>query len=633
MAKQITKSAKMVPSSPEKTIFHFSLRAKYCFLAIIGFLFYLNTMPNKYALDDNLIILQNVYVKMGFAGIPKILTSDSYAGYYASAGGDMSGQLSGGRYRPLSEIIFATEQQLLGNSILLPWFRHLINVLAYVACIMAIYYFLEKFLFKKIPGGGDVAFLSTFLFVIHPIHTEVVANIKSLDEILSLLFIMLTFINSLKYLGSNRIKHLSIATSSFFMALLSKEYAVTLLFSIPFLFYLLKQEKPISAIKASFPYYGIFIIYLLLRYYAVGFHSYIQSTNVIFNPYMYASYSQKIATEWFVMGKYFRLLFFPYPLACDYSYNQITYHSFSDITVLLSILIYIVIFIWGVILAIKKSVLSFAVLFFLLTSFLISNFALNIGATMGERLIFHSSLGFVIMLSWYVYKAVSKAARKPKRSVVTGVMLITGAACFGETFTRNMQWKNDASLSIHDVEVVPNSFLMNNNAGYGYLGLSQEKETTAEQSKLYLDSAHKYLRRALFFNQNYFLAYLNLGIVCRHQGQPDSAKYCFDMVEKLYHGYPGLDINYALLSQQYFAQGLLFAMKSGKPREGIIFMRKAIMLDSANASIWYNMAIAYYQEHEYDSARYAFTKTLQNKPDSMEATNAKKDLQDLSQMK
>jgi len=626
------KTIKPVNPFSVQPLFNFSLRTKYILLAIIGFIFYANSIPNKYAFDDRGIVLDNTYVQMGISGIPKILTSDSWASYFSHMGGDPSStQLSGGRFRPLSEIIFALEHQLFGNSALLPYFHHLVNVLAYLACILIIFYFLDNFLLKKLSGGSDIAFLSTLLFTIHPLHTEVVANIKSLDEILSLLFIMLTFIYSLKYLKRKQTKHLIIGTASFLLALLSKEYAITLLFFIPFLFYLLEDKKPTAAIRTSLTYYGIFIVYLLLRFNAVGFyHSNFQSANVSSNPYYYASEAQKIATEWLVLGKYLTLMFFPYPLSYDYSYNQIPYHSFSDITVLLSILIYTGVFIWGIKLALRKNVLSFAVFFFLLTILMISNFAIDIGATMGERLAFHSSLGFVVILSYCLLKAISNMKFQTKRIVVTGSILVIGIVCFGETIARNTQWKDDTSLYIHDVNVAPNSCLVNDNAGWSYLGLSQRKRNTAEQTKAYLDSAHKYLSRALQLNPKYYIAYNNLGDVYLSQGLLDSAQYCYDMVEKMNPFHPELKSNYA---QLYFDKGLRLAMRTGKPREGIGYMRKALLLDSANADIWYNMAIAYYHMQQYDSAKYALLKTLQYKPDSTDATNAKKDLQALSEMK
>jgi len=627
------KSFNPAPRGQNRQIFNFSLRTKYILLAVVGLLFYANSILNKYALDDNATILKNDYVQMGFSGIPKILTHDSYASYYTYLGANpLSTQLSGGRFRPLSEIVFAIEQQLLGDSSLLPYFRHMVNVLAYLACILTIFYFLENFLLKKLSGGGDIAFLSTLLFAIHPIHTEAVANIKSLDEILSLLFILLTFMYSLKYLQDRKIKYLVIGLASFLFALLSKEYAVTLLFFIPFLFYMLEGKDVALAIKASIPYYAIFALYLLLRYNAVGFNTLnnIRNSNLLTNPYFYATPVQKVATEWFVLGKYLTLLLFPYPLACDYSYNQIPYHTFSDISVLLTVVIYIGILIWGIRLTLKKNVLSFAVFFFLFNIFLISNFVMDIGATMGERLVFHSSLGFVIILSYYLLKAISNVKLQTKKRVVIGSMLVIGIACLGETVVRNAQWKDDNSLFLHDVSIVPNSCMVNGNAGADCLELSVKQGNTPAQAKAYHDSAHKYLLRALHINPNYEDAYFNLEDVYLQQGLLDSAQYCYSMVEKMNPSHPGLRLSYAKL---YFTKGLHLAVRSGKPREGIVYIKKALLIDSANADIWYNLAIAYYHTQQYDSARFALLKTLQHKPDSTDAINARKDLQELSQMK
>jgi len=617
MAAPSKKQVKTIPVA-KPALFAFTYKTKCIVLCCVCFLYYANSILNKYALDDDLTILSNAYVQMGISGIPKILTNDSYATYYTNMGGDPTKQLSGGRYRPLSEIIFAFEQQFFGNSDMLPYFRHFVNILAYMACILAIFYFLEKFLFKKIPWGSDMAFFAAFLFAIHPIHTEVVANIKSLDEILSMLFIMLTFIYSLYYLRDKQTKHLVFATGSFLLAMLSKEYAVTLLFFIPLTFYLLDDKKPVPAIMATMPYLGVFVIYLFLRGNAVGFHGGVQTSNVLVNPYYFATHMQKIATEWFVMGKYLGLLLFPYPLSCDYSYYQITYHNFTDITVLLSILIYIGIFTWGIILLSRKNILSFAVFFFLLNIIMISNFVLPIGATMGERLVFHSSLGLVIVLSYYLLTFISKMPLQTKRNIVIGVASVMGVVCLGETVVRNAQWKDDTSLFIHDVGVVPNSFLANSNAAGGYLKISESKDNSVDQAKSYLDSVKKYSFRALHFFPNLDAAYNKLGGVYLHLGLFDSAEYYWDLAEKYHPHYSVLKANFALLSQMYFSKGLEMG-KSGNPKEGIINMKKALLHDSTNADIWYNIGGAYFTTQQYDSAKYAWMKTLQYKPDDADA--------------
>ncbi len=610
-------------------LFNFPLRFKYIFLALTGFVFYADSILNRYAYDDAMAIEKNEYVQKGFSGIPSILTHDSYANYYAYIGESQSGKLSGGRFRPLSEIIFATEQQLLDGSGILPYFRHLVNVLAYIASIIAIFSFLQNFLLKKIPGGGDIAFMATFLFAIHPLHTEVVANIKSLDEILSLLFIIITFIYSLTYLRTHKTKHLVIGTGSFLLALFSKEYAISLVFFIPLLFYLLSNKKPMLAIRASIPYYAVFIIYLVLRYNAIGFHSHIPSSDLLVNPYYNATGNQKIATEWFVLGKYLRLLVFPYPLSSDYSYNQIPYHTFSDITVIFSILVYASIFSWGMLLAAKKSVLSFAVFFFLFNILIISNFLFDIGATMGERLVYHSSLGFVIMFSSYFLSIISRLSIQTKRNAITGALSIIGLLCFVETSIRNTQWKDTSSLFIHDARIVPNSFVVNLNAGVAYMKLSKKKENTIDRANAFLDSAHKYLLMAVTINNRDNNSYLNLGDVCFSQGMLDSAGYYWEHVEKNNPAYPDIKPNFILLSQAYLAKGLDLGQK-GDPKECITYMKKALTQDSANADAWYNMGIAYNSLQQYDSARYAWMKTLQYRSND---TDAMKHLQALSQIK
>ncbi len=632
MAATTTNNKKQVKSTPviKAVLFSFPFKTKCIILCSVCFLFYFNSIFNRYAMDDSITIERNAYVQMGFSGIPKILGNDSYASYYTSMGGDPTQQLSGGRFRPLSEIIFAIEQQFFGDSEILPYFRHFVNIVAYMACILSIFYFLDKFLFKKVPWGGDMAFFATFLFAIHPIHTEVVANIKSLDEIMSIIFIMLTFICGIKYIQDKNTKHLAFAMTSYLLALLSKEYAVTLLFFIPFLFYLLIDKKPISAIMATMPYVGVFIVYLILRGNAVGFHKPPPSVDLLSNPYLYATHIEKIATEWFVMGKYIKLLFIPYPLSADYSYYQITYHKFSDITVALSMLIYVAILVWGIKLFLQKHILSFAVFFFLLNIFMISNFVLDIGATMGERLVFHSSLGLAIILSYYLFKWISKKSTnltlQNKRNVVIGVASVLGVVCFGETVVRNAQWKTDTTLFIHDVHVVPNSCLANSNASWDYLGLSESKDNTIPQAQALLDSSKKYAVRALKLNPKYEAAYLNLGGVYFHQGLLDSAKYCWDMVNLLHPNHPSIKAKYALLSHYYFVNGMDFG-KNGKLQEGVNYMRKALFADSANSDIWYNIGGAYFTLQKYDSARYAWLKALQYKPDNV---NAQRGLQALS---
>jgi len=81
----------------------------YLILFIFTFLLYGNTLTHDFALDDAIVITDNDFTKKGIRGIPDILTNDTFTGFF----GVKKNLVSGGRYRPLSLVLFAIEYQLL----------------------------------------------------------------------------------------------------------------------------------------------------------------------------------------------------------------------------------------------------------------------------------------------------------------------------------------------------------------------------------------------------------------------------------------------------------------------------------------------------------------------------------------
>jgi hypothetical protein len=79
-------------------------------LAIAGFIFYGNSISNKYALDDTYVVTGNKFTKQGFEGIDNLLSTHFFAGYFEE-GTEVF--LAGGRYRPLSMVSFAIEYELV----------------------------------------------------------------------------------------------------------------------------------------------------------------------------------------------------------------------------------------------------------------------------------------------------------------------------------------------------------------------------------------------------------------------------------------------------------------------------------------------------------------------------------------
>lgn len=662
--KQVSKTSQATQQViPLPSIFGLSYNSKVLILALIAFLFYAITLFNQFALDDGIVIIHNDYVQQGFAGIGKIMTNDAYQSYYDSM--HAGEQLSGGRYRPLSEVFFAIEHQLFGES----WFvMHLASVIFYVLCVVSIFYFLNHFLFKRMPRGEDMAFFASLLFAIHPMHTEVVANVKSSDEILSLLFIMLTLICSLQYLDTKKIIFLGGGLLFFFLALLAKEYAFMLFFLIPLLFYLyrgqggvnVKSGREITGTNSNLslllnilPYYGVIVIYLIVRFQAVempvleskvphsliglfnGLHLKYMNPNgyatkeILDNPYLLATPSQKRASEFFILGKYLWMLFIPYPLSSDYSFAQIPYHSFSDSIVWLIVLIYMASTIWGIVLLRKKNILAFPVFFYLLNLLLVSNFAMDIGATMGERLAFHSSFGFTVILTFYLFKWLDKFSKKTMWTVLTAGGCLLIVVCGAETVVRDFQWRNDVVLFLHDVDVVPNSVMVNGNAGARYIDLS-EKEKDSVKSRHYMDKAIYYLRKSITLHPGYVNSYLNIGVAYYKLRMPDTAKYYWDIARKYYPHHPSLAQYYPLLANLYMNVGLEEGKKGNIP-QAINLMEKGLANDSTNAILWDNLGGASFSIGRYDIANYAWIKTLKLDPANADAAKGMAALEKMRQ--
>ncbi|HRI61197.1 MAG TPA: tetratricopeptide repeat protein, partial [Saprospiraceae bacterium] len=148
-------------------------------LMALAFGLYAMSIGFGYVLDDEMVIHKNVYVMKGFAGLREIFGADSFMGYFQKK--EQLFLLEGGRYRPLSLATFAMEVGIFGkDSPNLPHISHFINILLYGLTGVLLYRILLG-LFPLKEGGRwyfGLPFLAAAIFVLHPLHTEAVANIK-----------------------------------------------------------------------------------------------------------------------------------------------------------------------------------------------------------------------------------------------------------------------------------------------------------------------------------------------------------------------------------------------------------------------------------------------------------------------
>lgn len=589
-----------VVKNPNIPAWLYDFKVQAIIVAVLSFVFYINTVTNESAHDDLIVIVQNEYVLEGFAGIPEIFTKDAYDSYYRQY--NSSNQLAGGRYRPLSILTFAIEQQFFGaipkdkidsffnhaitfgvkdphEQILIRdmHIRHFFNVLWFTLSIVVLLYFLRYIVFRSNP---IMALIATIIFAIHPIHTEVVANVKSRDEIMSLLFLCLTFIYAFKYRETGIKSKLWLSLLFFLLAFLSKEYAITMLVLLPLSFYIFDKSTVQKSIMATLPYGIVVVIYVIMRLQVVTGMNPDSNHEILNNPYAFAVGNEKIATEISTTLNYLKLLIFPHPLSADYSYNQIPYKDFSHPQVWLSLLVHIGL-IWAFFYYYKRRhVMSFAIAFYLLNLAMICNIIFDIGATMGERLIYHSSVGFAIALAYFLYKGMEKL--KPAAVGVAslgGFMAIIIVLCGFKTMERNLEWKNDLTLFTADIKVASESVMVNANVAAALIDKS-DFEKTDSMKKADLVEGIRLLDKSIVLHNTYVIAYLNKGLAYFKLGIPDSVMPALDKARELYPNHPKLP------------------------------------------EMYYNTGVTFYMQKKYPQAIDAWTKTLKAKPDYTQAQGA-----------
>jgi len=477
-------------------------------LVIIGLavLLYANTLSNGYAVDDSVTNINNQFVAKGFAGIGDILTNDTFTG----KAGKKLVIVAGSRYRPLSVVTFAIEKGLFGYS---PTVGHLVNLLLYGFTGCLIYLLFSRLLQKLEPPRWyvSVPFITAVLFLLHPVHTEVVANIKGRDEILALIGSLLALMYTIRYLETKQAKYLAFTAIAFFLGLLSKENTITFLAVIPLTVYVFTSYDLKKNYKAFLPIAITTVLYLAIRQAIVGGGGGDAMTDsLINNPFLGATIAEQYGTICYTFGEYLRLLFFPHPLTYDYYPYHIGLTGFGVVSIL-SLLVYIGLGVFALLKLPSKSVVAYGILFYIITFSIVSNVFVGIGVFMGERFLYFPSLGFCLVIAWLLVEGISKISESKEKQIplILGALGIIGVLFAGKTIVRNFDWKDNFTLVSQDINVSKNSAKCNFALGELYLKQGiEEKDKTIKAQKLQL--ALPLLEKAVEVYPGYKSAYSKL---------------------------------------------------------------------------------------------------------------------------
>tara|TARA_R110002050_G_scaffold11122_2_gene37831 strand:- start:31386 stop:33470 length:2085 start_codon:yes stop_codon:yes gene_type:complete len=608
-------------------------------LFLFGFMLYANTINFDYALDDKIVIISNQITMKGFDGVVAHFFYDSMDGFWAEQYGvdvedlNKNALVAGGRYRPLSLVTYAIEWELFGEN---PGLSHIINAILYGLTGLILFTFLLRlFPVQNIPIWQSIPFWATLLFIAHPLHVEVVANIKSRDEILSLLFGLLALNYVIDYAKGLDMKKLGYAAAFLFLSLMSKETTIAFVALGPILLYFFNIGDAKSW-KMSF--FGLLLAgaaYTAIRFMVIGSPDTPIASELMNSPFLEATEGQRLATIFLILAAYIKLLFFPFPLTHDYYPFHLPflgeeehYANWSNLGTIAGVVILL-----GLLTVIvkgmkSKNVYSFSALFFLGTTILVSNLFFPIGVFMNERFMYVPTIAFVIVLTYLCLEVLPQKVKGIQRPAILGFLGMVVLVFSVMTIGRSAAWKNDSTLALSDVKVSTGSAKVNMAAGDAIIReLANEKNPEKRQQML--DECYGYLKKSLDIYPGYFPPLDLLGKMYFEAGNYEESIIFYGYCAKRKPNDPSFVENIFIIGNKLLLEirydeavaaydsALVFAPTNKKyllaaaqvsvqnlnnPGKGLPYMQKAYKLYPSDSDIAEKLAITYAMMSRFNDA-------------------------------
>lgn len=539
---------------------------------VLAVLQYSNTSEHDYAWDDAIVITQNTRVQKGLSDIPELfenIKSDRTENRYG--------------YRPIALLSFATDVELFGMN---PKASHKVNILFYGILCVLVYFFLMGFLGSEIWSWA--IFAMTALFVVHPLHTEVVANIKSRDEILALAFGLAALVSFRKALVSGKLLFYLATAIMLVLAFNSKESAITfcgVLIAVPF--YVQQTANSVDWRKWLV---GLGVSVLLLMA-LLGIRQYVYSdqffqTNdfelmdkgiflqdgYVGNPLWDADMKTRIANAFFLIANAVYRFFMPYPLVHDYSLSIFEIRTWGDWQVYLSIAVTVILMLVMVFGLWKKRAIGLGLVLFF-SSISIYLHLVHVGPDIfAERYLFVPSLGIcVALLSLFEFFP-------NQRKLFAVIIVVVSVPFFGSSWNRNKAWKDNQTLLETDIPNLHNCARANYNYALylhdKYYRLPEYKQPQARAEIL------RHYERAYQITDRIFKVYMDLGAAYMEFGYP----------QKGYDVFLEASLKYPILAAPHVQLGKFF-MTFDMYAEAIPYFDKAISYGKTDSNIYYFKAV------------------------------------------
>lgn len=473
-------------------------------LFTLAFLVYGRTIGFDFSLDDHYISNQLAMADESWRGLWSV-----FQHWYA-----------GNDYRPVTVLSFWLERKLFGG--FSPASAHFVNTLLFAYLLTRIYKLIQLMRCYTDPAVLQAfALLSCLIFLVHPEHVSVVANIKSRDNLLSMLFGVLFSIRMLKAYDEDRYIQVLPAALFIFLGMLSK-LDCYVFFAFPALsVFFFRENSAGKKWKLLFLLIALFVLLAALWLFmehlfldpSVRMKNFSDPTEspLAGNDSLYHRFCMALTTLLY----YLKFQVLPWGYYFYFGYDQIPLRPFAHPQNLAALLLLIGLLAAAVWMYNKNRIYLFAYLFFLAALAYTANFFIVIPGILMDRYAFIASLGFSMALSALLIDIARIRDWRFYRSLPVCCILLVYA---GFTVYRSSAWRNKFSLIERDIAQLDRSVNAQRIASVTYIKAAFAKGVPEAEGRQYIAQAEGYADKALAVYDRSALAWEAKGICNLYKG-------------------------------------------------------------------------------------------------------------------
>jgi protein O-mannosyl-transferase len=348
-------------------------------------------------------------------------------------------------YRPLQMVSYRLIANWLG---LQASYLHILSLGFALASVLVAFT-----VYLKLTRSFALAFATAALFAVHPVHSEAIDWISALPELGCATFILIAFTLFLSFSGDGSDAHgqsqlflsrwslWSLSLVAFALALLWKETAVV--FPIIIAAYVLCFDagrfggRIRSSARLSFPFWCVLAGYLALRLRILGFLSTTQRIWRLTHLQVCLNALRLLALDWWKLIA---------PVHLNAYYVFFPLRSILDVRAILATLFSLLACL-TIGYAFRRAPLAvFAALWVFITLLPVMNIYALGRNVFAERYLYLPSVGFCLLAVLIASSAIKRLPRKVQPTLSVFLLAAVVAGFSWETFARNPDWHDDATL-------------------------------------------------------------------------------------------------------------------------------------------------------------------------------------------